>query len=47
MDFKIKILDFLDIMKEFKIKKFWEKVVGRRGVSKLLVVKWNKDWGKF
>lgn len=46
MDFKIKTLDLLDTMKELKTKKLWEKVAGRRGVSKSLVVKWNKDRGK-
>ena len=30
-------------MKELKTKKLWEKVAERRGVSKSLVVKWNKD----
>ena len=43
IDFKIKTLDLLDTMKELKTKKLWEKVAERRGVSKSLVVKWNKD----
>jgi hypothetical protein len=43
MDFKIKTLDLLDVMKELKTKKLWEKVAERRGISKSLVVKWNKD----
>ena len=33
-------------MKELKTKKLWEKVAERRGISKSLVVKWNKDWVK-
>lgn len=41
--FKIKTRDLLDTMKELKTKKLWEKVAERRGVSKSLVVKWNKD----
>lgn len=41
--FKIKTLDLLDTMKELKTKKLWEKVAERRGISKSLVVKWNKD----
>ena len=43
IDFKIKTLDLLDTMKELKTKKLWEKVAEIRGVSKSLVVKWNKD----
>ena len=39
MDF----LDLLDAMKELKTKKLWEEVAVRRGISKSLVVKWNKD----
>ena len=42
MDFRIKTLDLLDAMKELKTKKLWEKVAERRGISKSLVVKWNK-----
>ena len=30
-------------MKELKTKNLWEKVAERRGISKSLVVKWNKD----
>ena len=43
IDFKIKNLDLLNTMKELKTKKLWEKVAERSGVSKSLVVKWNKD----
>lgn len=43
IDFKVKTLDLLDTMKELKTKKLWEKVAERRGDSKSLVVKWNKD----
>ena len=43
IEFKIKTLDLLDTMKELRTKKLWEKVAERRGVSKSLVVKWNKD----
>ena len=43
IDFKIKTLDLLDTMKELKTKNLWEKVAERRGISKSLVVKWNKD----
>ena len=43
MGFKIKTLDLLDEMKERKTKTLWEKVAERRGISKSLVVKWNKD----
>ena len=43
IDFKIKTLDLLDTMKELKTKKLWEKVAERRGMSKSLVVKYNKD----
>ena len=42
-DFKIKTPDLLDTMKELKTKKLWEKVAERRGISKSLVVKYNKD----
>lgn len=38
IDFKIKTLDLLDTTKEL-----WERVAERRGISKSLVVKWNKD----
>jgi hypothetical protein len=43
IDFKIKTLDLLDTMKELKTKKLWEKVAERSGVSKSLVVKWNRE----
>lgn len=46
IDFKIKTLDLLDTMKELKTKKLWEKVSERSGVSKSLVVKWNKEQKK-
>ena len=46
IDFKIKTLDLLHTMKELKTKNLWEKVAKRRGISKSLVVKWNKDWVK-
>ncbi|XP_031552348.1 uncharacterized protein LOC116289542 [Actinia tenebrosa] len=43
IDFKLKTLDLLGTLKEPKSKKLWVKVAERRGISKSLVVKWNKD----
>ena len=39
VEFKAKTLERLDL----KVKKKWEKVAVERGVSKSLVVKWNKN----
>lgn len=46
IDFKLKTLDLLDTMKELKSKNVWKKVAERRGISKSLVVKWNRDRSK-
>ena len=41
-----KSLERLDLFSELKVKKKWEKVAEERGVSKSLVVKWNKNRNK-
>lgn len=46
VEFKAKTLKRLDIFTELKVKKKWEKVAEERGVSKSLVVKWNKSRDK-
>ena len=46
VEFKAKTLERLDLFSELKVKKKWEKVAAERGVSKSLVVKWNKDRNK-
>lgn len=42
IEFKAKTLERLDLFSELKVKKQWEKVAEERGVSKSLIVKWNK-----
>ena len=46
VEFKAKTLERLDLFSELKVKKKWEKVAEERGVSKSLVVKWNKNRNK-
>lgn len=46
IDFKIKTLELLVTMKELKTRKIWKKVAEKRGFSKSLVVKWNKNRNK-
>ena len=46
VDFKIKTLQLLDSLSELKTKKKWEKVAEKQGISKSLVVKWNKNRAK-
>lgn len=46
IDFKLQTLDLLDTLKELKTKNIWKIVAERRGISKSLVVKWNKDRSK-
>lgn len=43
VDFKLKTLKLLDSLSELKTKKKWEKVAEKQGISKSLVVKWNKN----
>ena len=43
VDFKLKTLKLLDSLCEVKTKKRWEKVAEKQGISKSLVVKWNKN----
>lgn len=45
-DFKAKTLEILDDYTELKIKNKWVKIAEKRGVSKCLVVKWNKNRDK-
>lgn len=42
----MKIFELLDYYMEFKIRNKWVKVVEKRGVSKCLVVEWNKNRDK-
>ena len=46
VEFKAKTLERLDLFSELKVKKKWEKVEEEGGVSKSLVVKWNKNRNK-
>lgn len=46
IEFKAKTLERLDLFSELKVKKKWEKVAEERGVSKSLIVKWNKNRDK-
>ena len=46
IEFKAKTLERLDLFSELKVKKQWEKVAEERGVSKSLIVKWNKNRDK-
>ena len=46
VEFKVKTLDLLDNYTEIKIRNKWVKVAEKRGVSKCLVVKWNKNRDK-
>jgi len=40
---QFKILECLDLFSHLKVKKKWEKVAEEQGISKSLVVKWNKN----
>ncbi|XP_044179647.1 uncharacterized protein LOC122961127 [Acropora millepora] len=46
IEFKAKTLERLDLFSELKVKKRWEKVAEERGVSKSVIVKWNKNRDK-
>ena len=46
IEYKAKTLERLDLFSELKVKKKWEKVAEERGVSKSLIVKWNKNRDK-
>lgn len=41
--FKLQTIQLLDTLKELKTKRVWDKVAEKQGISKSLVVKWNKD----
>ncbi len=43
LEFKIQTLHLFDSMKKIKIKDRWNKVAASKGVSKSMIVKWNKD----
>ena len=46
VEFKVKTLELPDKYTELKIRNKWVKVAEKRGVSKCLVVKWNKNRDK-